>query len=55
MERLWSWALWAFVALTVLTSVPWVLEEVPVGWLLVALVAVAAGLVGRHLRRRAGG
>ena len=55
MERLAAWALWAFVALSVLTSLPWALAEVPVGWLLVALVAVAAGLVGRHLRRRAGG
>ncbi len=55
MERLWSWALWAFVALTVLTSVPWVLEEVPVGWLLVALAAAAAALYGRHLRRQGGG
>lgn len=54
MERLAALGFWVVVALVVLGTVPWVLAQLSTAWLVVAVVAAGAGLVGRHLRQRGG-
>lgn len=54
MDRLVALGFWLVVIVIALGSLPWVLARLPAGWVVVPVVAIEAGFLGQHLRRRGG-
>lgn len=54
MDRLVALGFWLVVIVIALGSLPWVLAQLPTGWIPVLCVAIGAGLLGQRLRRRDG-